>query len=58
MAAWLWLTTWGLWWLLVIMGSQGTTPVMSVIGFLALPMLIRVRPRISLDVLAFFAFMV
>lgn len=58
MAAWLWLTTWGLWWLLVIMGSQGTTPVMSVIGFLALPMLIRVRPKISLDVLAFFAFMV
>ncbi len=58
MAAWFWLIAWGLWWLVVILGAQGTSPILAVIGLLSLPVLLTKRPDIPLDVLAFILFLV
>ena len=57
LAAWFWFIAWSLWWLIAHLGAQGTTPVMALIGLLALPFLFWKRPRPSADVLAFAAFM-
>ncbi len=58
MAAWFWLIAWGLWWLVVILGAQGTSPILAIIGLLSLPALLTKRPDIPLDLLAFILFLV
>ena len=57
MAAWFWIIAWALWWLIASLGVQGTTPVVGLIGFLAVPVLFRKRPALSYDVIAFGLFM-
>ncbi len=58
MAAWFWLISWGLWWLIVSLGAKGATPVIGLIGILALPGLFRKRPDFSPDVLVLIVFLV
>ena len=57
MSAWFWLIAWGLWCLVMSMGAQGFSPVMSLIGLLALPKLADLRWPVPLDVLAFLVFL-
>lgn len=57
MAGWFWLIAWGLWWLIIALGAQGTAPVLGLIGLLALPILFRKRPSFSLDAIVFFVFL-
>ena len=58
MAGWFWLIAWALWWLIVVLGVKGTSPVMAVIGLLSLPVLLRKRPTFSLDAIVFLALLV
>lgn len=57
MAAWFWLITWGLWWFIIALGAQGTTPFVGFTGILALLILFRKRPAFSPDVLVFGVFL-
>ena len=55
---WIWTIVWAFWWLIVCLGTQGMTPLLGLIGFSSLPFITRLHPRITLDVLAFAAFMI
>lgn len=59
MAVWFWIVSWGLWWLIVALGTQGTSPVMGLIGVLSIPFLFRKLPsRPGPDVIALGLFVV
>lgn len=58
MAAWFWLITWGVWWFIIALGAQGTTPFVGLTGILALLVLFRKRPSFSPDVLILGIFLI
>ena len=56
-AVWFWLFAWVMWWLNAHLGVQGAPPVLTFIAVFSLPILLKKRPSLSSDAIAFGAFM-
>ena len=57
-AVWFWLFAWVMWWVNVALGVQGASPILAIIAILSLPVLLRKRPALSRDVIAFGVFII
>lgn len=51
-----WLFILGLWWAIAHTGVKGTSPLLAILGILAIPLLFKRLPGLSLDVLMFILF--
>ena len=57
-AVWFWLFAWVMWWVNVALGVQGASPMLAIIAILSLPVILRKRPALSRDVIAFGVFII